>query len=96
MIFLKSHFIIHMIFSPLLFQHLIGNAPPTAVDRKGHRLPITRFLEYPAGQQVYMELKEKLRKKVNYTLVVRFNSRLGRDLEGFYLSSYVNKQGDTK
>lgn len=77
-------------------KHLISNALPTSLDRKGHRLPITRFLEYPSGQQVYMELKEKLRKKVNYTLVVRFNSRLGRDLEGFYLSSYVNKQGETK
>jgi len=66
------------------------------MDRKTHRLTITRFLEYPAGQQVYIETKEKLRKKVNYTLNIRFNSRLGRDLEGFYLSSYVNKQGETK
>lgn len=84
------------LYNSILLQHLISNVPLNTIDRKGHRLPITRFLEYPAGQQVYMELKEKLRKKVNYTLVVRFNSRLGRDLEGFYLSSYVNKQGETK
>lgn len=65
-------------------------------DRKTHRLQIARFLEYPRGQQLYLEMKEKFRKKVNYTLIMRFATRLSRDLEGFYLSSYTTKEGERR
>ncbi|XP_039283006.1 LOW QUALITY PROTEIN: glutamyl aminopeptidase [Nilaparvata lugens] len=64
-------------------------------DRKT-RLPITRLLEYPPAQQIYIEVKEKFRKKVNYTLVLRFTSRLSHELEGFYLSSYTTAEGEKR
>ncbi|XP_063231804.1 endoplasmic reticulum aminopeptidase 1-like isoform X2 [Bacillus rossius redtenbacheri] len=63
---------------------------------KGHALPVTRFLEYTGAQQVYLEVKDKFRRRGNYTLYIRFNSRLSRELEGFYLSSYVNEDGETR
>ncbi|XP_014219724.1 glutamyl aminopeptidase [Copidosoma floridanum] len=60
-------------------------------DRKGHRLKIAKLLEYPKHQQIYLELEEsKFRKRGNYTVHLRFMSKLKNDLEGFYLSSYVN------
>ncbi|KAL7295649.1 hypothetical protein TKK_0011007 [Trichogramma kaykai] len=64
-------------------------------DRKGHRLKISRMLEYPKHQQIYLELEEsKFRRKGNYTVHLRFVSKLKNELEGFYLSSYVNAAGD--
>ncbi|CAB0011016.1 unnamed protein product, partial [Nesidiocoris tenuis] len=63
-------------------------------DKKNHRLPIARILEYPPRQQLYIELKDKLRKKVNYTIVMKFTTRLGKELEGFYISSYTTKSGE--
>ncbi|XP_046689288.1 LOW QUALITY PROTEIN: endoplasmic reticulum aminopeptidase 2-like [Homalodisca vitripennis] len=65
-------------------------------DRKTNRLQIARFLEYPNGQQLYLEMKEKFRRRVNYTLIMRFATRLSRELEGFYLSSYTTKDGERR
>ncbi|KAF5274559.1 hypothetical protein FQA39_LY07171 [Lamprigera yunnana] len=59
-------------------------------DRKGHTIRISRLLEYIEGQQLYFETKDKFRKKHNYTLNIRYTSKLNRDFEGFYVSSYVN------
>ncbi|XP_046624056.1 endoplasmic reticulum aminopeptidase 2-like isoform X1 [Neodiprion virginianus] len=66
-------------------------------DRKGHRLKISQLLEYPKHQQLYLELEEsKFRKRGNYTVHLRFTSKLGNELEGFYLSSYVTADGDKR
>ncbi|XP_024220191.2 endoplasmic reticulum aminopeptidase 1 isoform X1 [Halyomorpha halys] len=65
-------------------------------DRKNHRLSIARLLEYPPRQQLYLEMKDKFRKRVNYTLVMRFTTRLSREMEGFYISSYKTKDGETR
>ncbi|XP_051160347.1 endoplasmic reticulum aminopeptidase 2-like isoform X1 [Leptopilina boulardi] len=66
-------------------------------DRKGHRLKIAKLLEYPKHQQVYLELEEsKFRKKANYTVHLRFVSKLKNELEGFYLSSYVTSDGEKR
>lgn len=65
-------------------------------DRKGHNLRITKLLEYTGGQQIYVEIKDKFRKRNNYTLNLRYTSKLGQDFEGFYISSYVNKDGDRR
>lgn len=65
------------------------------MDRKNHRLGIAKILEYPPRQQLYIEMKEKLRKR-NYTLVMRFTTRLSREMEGFYISSYKTKDGETR
>ncbi|XP_017777374.1 PREDICTED: endoplasmic reticulum aminopeptidase 1-like isoform X2 [Nicrophorus vespilloides] len=65
-------------------------------DRKGHNLRITKLLEYPAAQQLYIEIKDKFRKRNNYTLNLRFTSKLGHEYEGFYISSYTNEDGDKR
>ncbi|XP_008211798.2 endoplasmic reticulum aminopeptidase 2 isoform X2 [Nasonia vitripennis] len=66
-------------------------------DRKGHRLKIAKLLEYPKHQQLYLELEEsKFRKRGNYTVHLRFISKLKNELEGFYLSSYVNANGEKR
>ncbi|XP_031336695.1 endoplasmic reticulum aminopeptidase 1-like isoform X2 [Photinus pyralis] len=59
-------------------------------DKKGHPIRISRLLEYLEGQQIYIEIKEKFRKKHNYTLNIRYTTKLNRDFEGFYISSYIN------
>ncbi|CAL7945633.1 unnamed protein product [Xylocopa violacea] len=66
-------------------------------DRKGHRLKIAKLLEYPKHQQLYLELEEsKFRKRGNYTVHLRFISKLTSELEGFYLSSYVTPEGEKR
>ncbi|KAL1122590.1 hypothetical protein AAG570_002920 [Ranatra chinensis] len=65
-------------------------------DRKTHRLGISRMLEYPPRQQLYLEMKDKFRKRVNYTLIMRFTTRLNKELEGFYISSYTTRDGEKK
>lgn len=66
-------------------------------DRKGHRLKISRLLEYRRHQQLYLELEEsKFRKRGNYTVHLRFISKLKTELEGFYLSSYINSNGEKR
>lgn len=68
----------------------------SVTNEAGEEMNIERFLEYPRAQQVYLELKDPLPVGSNFSLNIRYSSRLGRDLEGFYLSSYVNKKGETK
>lgn len=65
-------------------------------DKKGHHLRITKQLEYTGGQQLYIEIKEKFKKRHNYTLMIRYTSKLGREYEGFYVSSYINKEGERR
>ncbi|XP_043260326.1 endoplasmic reticulum aminopeptidase 1-like isoform X1 [Colletes gigas] len=66
-------------------------------DRKGHRLKIAKLLEYPKHQQLYLELEEsKFRKRGNYSVHLRFISKLRNELEGFYLSSYVTPEGEKR
>lgn len=65
-------------------------------DKKGHNLKINKLLEYTGAQQIYLEIKDKFRKRYNYTLMIRYTSKLGREYEGFYISSYINKDGDRR
>lgn len=65
-------------------------------NEKGHTLNITRLLEYPAAQQMYLEIREKFHKKETFTLRLRFQFWLSRELEGFYISSYHTVDGETK
>ncbi|KAK7866387.1 hypothetical protein R5R35_009814 [Gryllus longicercus] len=62
----------------------------------GRNLTVVKMLEYPPTQQIYMEMKEKFRRGGNYVLKLLFTSRLSQELEGFYLSSYINKNGEKK
>lgn len=58
------------------------------VGPKGYQLKIVKLLEYPPRQQIYIELKDRLRKKSNYTLSIRWYSRLVHEPEGFYVDEY--------
>ncbi|XP_064215469.1 endoplasmic reticulum aminopeptidase 1 isoform X6 [Tribolium castaneum] len=65
-------------------------------DRKGHNLKVVKMLEYTGAQQLYIEIKDAFRKRHNYTINFRFTSKLGREFEGFYISSYINKDGERR
>lgn len=54
------------------------------------------MLEYTGAQQIYIEIKDKFRKRNNYTLNIRYTTKLGMDYEGFYVSTYTNENGDTR
>ncbi|KAJ9582424.1 hypothetical protein L9F63_003222, partial [Diploptera punctata] len=54
---------------------------------KGHQLNITRMLEYPGAQQVYIQVREKFKRRAHYILNLRFQYWLSRELEGFYIST---------
>uniref|UniRef100_T1GZ72 Aminopeptidase N-like N-terminal domain-containing protein n=1 Tax=Megaselia scalaris TaxID=36166 RepID=T1GZ72_MEGSC len=53
-------------------------------------LNVNGMLEYPPRQQLYIEVKEKLQKKKNYTLNLRWYSKLNPEPEGFYVDYYEN------
>lgn len=57
---------------------------------------VSRMLEYSAGQQIYLEFDETLSAEHNYTLIIKYTTRLSRELEGFYLSSYTTSQGERR
>ncbi|XP_059621559.1 leucyl-cystinyl aminopeptidase [Phlebotomus argentipes] len=63
------------------------------IGPKGFALKINRLLEYPPRQQLYLEVKDKLRKKVNYTLNLRWYSKLVPDPEGFYVDAFSDETG---
>ncbi|XP_025159395.1 glutamyl aminopeptidase isoform X3 [Harpegnathos saltator] len=65
-------------------------------QRKASKLKIAKFLEYPAREQVYLELESTFRRRTNYTLHLRFASKLSNELDGFYLSSYSTPTGETR
>lgn len=65
-------------------------------DKKGHNLRINRLLEYTGAHQLYIEIKDRFRKRNNYTLNLRYTSKLNQDFEGFYISSYTNTDGERR
>jgi hypothetical protein len=54
------------------------------------------MLEYSAGQQMLLEFEESLSAEHNYTLIIKYTTRLSRELEGFYLSSYTTSNGERR
>lgn len=66
------------------------------VGPKGFALKIIKVLEYPPRHQLYIELKDKLRKKTNFTLNLRWYSRLETEPEGFYVDQYESVHGITR
>lgn len=54
------------------------------------------MLEYAGAQQLYIEMKDKFKKRHNYTLMIRFTSKLTQDFKGFYVSSYMNDEGEKR
>ncbi|XP_021954471.1 endoplasmic reticulum aminopeptidase 2 [Folsomia candida] len=67
----------------------------------GHRvepLNISQLLEYRPFQMISLEMKDEsaLIPGKNYSLGIRFHTNISTELEGFYLSSYVNSQGERR
>ncbi|EDS40362.1 alanyl aminopeptidase [Culex quinquefasciatus] len=58
------------------------------VGPKGYALKILRILEYTPRQQLYIELRDKLRKKANYTLSIRWYSKMITDPDGFFVDQF--------
>ena len=54
------------------------------------------MLEYPQREQVYLETDEYMQPGTTYALRLKFSYMLGRHLEGFYYSEYVDKSGVRK
>ncbi|CAH1153367.1 unnamed protein product [Phaedon cochleariae] len=65
-------------------------------DRRGNNLTVVKILEYTGAQQIYIEVREKFKKRHNYTLRIRYNFKLNKDPVGFYISSYIGKNGDRR
>lgn len=55
---------------------------------KGYALKILRILEYPPRQQLYIELRDKLRKKTNFTLSIRWYSKMITEPDGFFVDVF--------
>ncbi|XP_068627142.1 leucyl-cystinyl aminopeptidase [Battus philenor] len=66
------------------------NVTERALFKSGGSLgpKVAKALDYPAADQTYIEFKEKLRRKYNYTLSLRFITKLGRSdkQRGFFLT----------
>ncbi|XP_055613354.1 endoplasmic reticulum aminopeptidase 2 [Uranotaenia lowii] len=58
------------------------------VGPKGYALKILRILDYPPRQQLYIELRDKLRKKANYTLSIRWYSKMITEPDGFFVDQF--------
>ncbi|XP_019765505.2 endoplasmic reticulum aminopeptidase 1 isoform X4 [Dendroctonus ponderosae] len=80
----------------VLHSHNMTIVDKIIQDRRGHNLTIVKMLEYIGRQQLYIEIKEKFKKKHNYTLKIRFNTKLNKAQEGFYISSYVGSDGEKR
>ncbi|CAG5000144.1 unnamed protein product [Parnassius apollo] len=66
------------------------NVTERALFKSGGSLgpKVAKALDYPAADQTYIEFKEKLRRKFNYTLSLRFITKLERNEKqrGFFLT----------
>ncbi|CAH1964992.1 unnamed protein product [Acanthoscelides obtectus] len=65
-------------------------------DKRGNNLTIMKVLDYPGADQLYIEIKEKFKKRANYTLRIRYNFKLRKNKKGFYITTYTNKDGFQK
>lgn len=60
------------------------------------RLKVEQMLEYPRREQVYLETDEYMVPGVTYAIRLKFQYKLSHHLEGFYLSEYVDGQGQKR
>ncbi len=60
------------------------------------RLKVERMLEFPGRDQVYLETDEYMVPGVTYALRLKFSYMLSEHLEGFYISEYVDGDGNRK
>ncbi|XP_059093631.1 endoplasmic reticulum aminopeptidase 1-like isoform X1 [Tigriopus californicus] len=60
------------------------------------RLNVERMLEYPFREQIYLETDEYMVPGVSYAIRLKFQYKLSKHLEGFYLSRYNNEAGEQR
>eukprot|EP00095_Tigriopus_kingsejongensis_P000725 snap_masked-scaffold338_size202645-processed-gene-1.10 protein:Tk00725 transcript:snap_masked-scaffold338_size202645-processed-gene-1.10-mRNA-1 annotation:"endoplasmic reticulum aminopeptidase 1" len=60
------------------------------------RLNVERMLEYPFREQIYLETDEYMFPGVSYAIRIKFQYKLSKHMEGFYLSHYKNKAGQER
>ena len=54
------------------------------------------MLEYPNREQIYFETDEYMVPGLTYAIRIKFQYKLMEGLDGFYLSTYTDKNGTTK
>ena len=52
-----------------------------------------RILEYPEREQVYLETDKPMTPGKKFSVRLKFGYELSQSLEGFYLSTYKDKDG---
>lgn len=57
------------------------------------RLNVETMLEYPHREQFYLETDDYMVPGVTYAIRLKFEYKLSEHMEGFYMSSYKDKQG---
>ena len=59
-------------------------------------LNVERMLEYPSREQIYLETDDYMVPGKAYAVRLKFQYMLSDHLEGFYLSKYKDKEGQTR
>jgi len=60
------------------------------------KIKIERLLDYPEIDQVYLETSDPMKPGRNYSVRLKFMYKLSEGLQGFYLSTYKDKAGNTR
>ncbi|XP_015918798.1 glutamyl aminopeptidase [Parasteatoda tepidariorum] len=73
------------------------NLSRTAVlEGEERTIPIVQKLEFPVHEQFYIEVGETLKPYQEYILWIDFKKALQEKLEGFYVSSYKDAEGEKR
>ena len=59
-------------------------------------LYLFRLLQYPEKEQVYLETDKPMKPGKTFSIRLKFEYSLSQSLEGFYLSSYKDSQGNER
>ena len=57
---------------------------------------MSRLLHYPEREQVYLETDSPMKPGKTFSVRLKFEYNLSQSLEGFYLSSYKDKEGNER
>lgn len=60
------------------------------------KLKVQRLLEYPEQEQLYLETDQPMKPGKTYSIRLKFQYNLSESLEGFYLSTYRDKDGNER
>ena len=56
------------------------------------KLRVSRLLEYPERDQIYFETDSSMKPGKMFSIRLKFQYNISSSLEGFYLSTYIDKQ----